>query len=148
MKPEISVQLPADTSPRRIVLPAWYGMTFYVDLSRDGRSVALSSVKARHADSILVSVFSLADGAVTRWFSTFGERGQASWLIDGSLLVAIEDARETYSLYHVLGPDRAEKLGTIPRRVSSMSVSKDLKRAAVVVRDHRGDAWMSRVVRR
>jgi hypothetical protein len=146
--PEISVQLPADASPRRIRLPPWYGLTFHADLSRDGRFVAFVGGKARNADSIRVSVLSLADSAVTPWFTAVGGMSEVSWLNDGTLLVVFQEAPETYSVYHLLGPGRAEKLGVIPRRVSSISVSKDLKRAAVVVRDHRGDAWMSRVVRR
>jgi Tol biopolymer transport system component len=147
-RPEISVQLRADTSSRRIPFPAWYGVTFLADLSRDGRFVAFVSSKARNADSVRVSVLSLADSAVTPWFTAFGGMSEVSWLNDGTLLVVFIEALETYSVYHLLGPGRAEKLGTIPRRVSSVSVSKDMKHAAVVVRDHRGDAWMSRVVRR
>ena len=71
-----------------------------------------------------------------------------SWLKDGTLLLLLGDTPETYSIYHLLSPGRAVKLGTIPRRVSSLSVSDDLKRAAVVVRNYHGDAWMSKVVRR
>ena len=147
-KPEMSVQLPADTFPRRIPLPAWYSAAFYADLSRDGRFVAFSGSNAPNADSMRVSVLSLADSAVTPWFTSFDALGQVSWLKDGSLLVLVGETPETYSIYRLLGPGRAEKLGAIPRRVSSVSVSRDLKRAAVVVHDYRGDAWMSRVVRR
>jgi hypothetical protein len=145
--PEISVQLPSDSSPRRIRLPAWYGAAFYADLSRDGRLVAVSGSNP-HTDSTQVSVLSLADGAVTQWLTTFGEDVDVSWLKDGTLLLLLGETPETYSIYHLLRPGRAVKLGTIPRRVSSVSVSKDLKRAAVVVRDYRGDVWMSKVVRR
>jgi hypothetical protein len=84
---------------------------------------------------------------VTPWFTTFAELGPISWLDDGTLLVLFGATSETYSIYHLLGPGRVEKLGKIPRRVSSVSVSKDLKRVAVVVRNYHGDAWMSRVVR-
>ena len=142
------MQLPADASPRRIPIPAWYGVTFHADISRDGRFVAFGGGKARNADSIRVSVLSLADSAVTPWFTAFGGMSGVSWLNDGTVLAVFQEAMETYSLYRLLSPERAEKLGTIPRRVSSVSVSRDLKRAAVVVRDHRGDAWMSRVVPR
>ena len=147
-RPELSVQLPADTAPRRIPLPAWYGGAFHVDVSRDGRFVVFSGTNAPTADSLGVSVLSLADGAVTHWLTIFGEEVDVSWLKDGTLLLLLGDTPETYSIYHLLGPGRAVKLGTIPRRVSSVSVSKDLKRAAVVVRDYRGDVWMSKVVRR
>jgi hypothetical protein len=91
---------------------------------------------------------SLADGKVTPWFTTAAGGGDLDRLTDGSFLLRLHDTPETYSLYHLLGPGRFVKLGAIPRKVSSLSVSADLKRAAVVVREHHGDAWMSRVVRR
>jgi len=147
-KPEMSLQLPADTFPRRIPLPSWYTAAFDADLSRDGRFVAFSGSNAPNADSMRVSVLSLADGAVTPWFTSFDALRHVGWLKDGTLLVLLGDTPETYSIYHLLGPGVAKKLGAIPRRVSSISVSKDLKRVAVVVRNYHGDAWMSKVVRR
>jgi hypothetical protein len=51
------------------------------------------------------------------------------------------------TLYRVRGPRRVDRLGTIPRPVTSFSASKDLRRAAVVTQEYHGDAWMSRVVR-
>jgi hypothetical protein len=146
-RPELSVQLPADTAPRRIRLPAWYAGALHADVSRDGRLVAFSGTSAPAGDSIGVGVLSLADGAVTRWLTTFGEDADIRWLNDGTLLLLLGDTPETYSIYHLVRPGRAMKLGTIPRTVSSISVSLDLKRVAVVVRNYHGDAWMSRVVR-
>jgi hypothetical protein len=93
-------------------------------------------------------VLSLADGAVTHWLTIFGEDVDVSWLKDGTLLLLLGDTPETYSIYHLLGPRRSVKLGTIPRRVSSVSVSKDLKHVAMVVPNYHGDASMSKVVRR
>jgi hypothetical protein len=90
---------------------------------------------------------SLADQSVRHWFTTAGDAGEVGWLSDGTLLLRLAETPETYSLYHLTQPDRAAKLGTIPRTVSAISVSADLKRAAIVVHDHRGDAWVSRVVR-
>jgi hypothetical protein len=90
---------------------------------------------------------SLADQSVRHWFTIAGEGGQVGWLSDGTLLLRLADTPETWSLYHLTQPDRAVKLGTIPRMVSSISVSADMKRAAIVVHDYRGDAWINRVVR-
>jgi hypothetical protein len=47
----------------------------------------------------------------------------------------------------VRSPLRLELLGTVPRPVAGISVSRDLKRATVLVRDYHGDAWMSKVAR-
>jgi hypothetical protein len=145
--PELSMQLPNQTSPRRIRLPAWYAGVFGIDVSRDGRLVALSGVKAPDTDSVGLGVITPGDTVVTSWFTTFGEGAEVNRLKDGSFLLRLHDTPETYSLYHIRGPGRAEKIGSIPRTVSSLSVSEDLKRAAVVVREYHGDAWMSRVVR-
>ena len=91
---------------------------------------------------------SLVDGKVTSWFTApSGEHAELIRLKDGSLLLSIRDTPETYVLYHLLGPDRAVRIGSIPAKVSSLSISEDLKRAAIVVREYRGDASMSRVVR-
>jgi hypothetical protein len=144
---DVRVQLPGEASPRRIVLPAWYMSAIAVEASRGGRHVAFGGWQAPIAESLGVSVISLADGAVTPWLTTFGEAGDLHRLKDGTFLLLLRDTPGTYSLHHLLGPGRSEKLGTIPRTVSSLSVSEDLKRAAVVVRDYHGDAWMSRVVR-
>ena len=85
---------------------------------------------------------------LSKWFTaTFREGGDLDALKDGSFLLRLHDTPETVSLYHLLGPGRVVKLGTIPARVSSLSVSEDLKRAAVVVREYHGDASISRVVR-
>jgi hypothetical protein len=96
-----------------------------------------------------VRVMSLADGTVTPWFTAVAAGGgDLDRLKDGSFLLRVHDTPETYSLYHLLGPGRSVKLGMIPGKVSSLSVSADLKRAAVVMREYHGDVWMTRVVRR
>jgi hypothetical protein len=109
--------------------------------------VAFIGWKAPNEDSLGVSVISSAHGEVSQWLAVFGEAASVSRLNDGTFLLILQDSPERYSLYRLLGPGRAAKLGTIPRTVSSLSVSEDLKRVAVVVRNYHGDAWMSRVVR-
>ena len=86
-------------------------------------------------------------GSETPWATVFSEGGDGLWLADRSLLYASREGQETMSLYHVRAPGRSERLGTIPRPVTAFSVTTDLKRAAVTIRDYHGDAWMSRVVR-
>ena len=50
-------------------------------------------------------------------------------------------------LLQLRGPGQLKRLGTIPRPVAGVSLSRDLKRALIVERSYRGDAWMSRIVR-
>jgi hypothetical protein len=142
------VQLPREPRPRQIPLPAWYLYSNSMDASPDSRFIGFSGYKSPNEDSIGVSVISLGDGTVTPWFTAFAEGGNVSGLKDGTFFLQLQDTPESSTLYHLLGPGRAVRLGAIPRAVSSVSVSQDLKRAAIVVRDYRGDAWMSRVVRR
>src|SRR5205814_9190578 len=121
---------------------------FHMDVSRDGRFVVFSGTNTPIGDSLGVSVLSLADGSVSHCLTAFGDDVDVNWLKDGTILMLLGDTPETNSIYHLLGPGRAVELGTIPRRVSSVSVSKDLKRVAVVVRNYHGDASVSKVVRR
>jgi hypothetical protein len=41
-----------------------------------------------------------------------------------------------------------DTLGEVPKPVVGMSVSADLRRAAVLTREYHGDAWMHRLARR
>jgi len=40
----------------------------------------------------------------------------------------------------------ATRLGSVPRPVLGSNVSRDLRLTAMTTRDHKGDAWMARVV--
>jgi serine/threonine protein kinase len=144
---QLSMQLAGDSQPRRIALPPWYLYASGVDASRDGRQVAFVGRKAPNGDSLGVSVMSLPSGQVSQWFVGVGEGAEVSRLQDGTFLLRLYESPVASSLYHLRGPGRAVKLGYIPRMASSVSVSEDLKRAGVVVRNYHGDAWLSRVVR-
>jgi hypothetical protein len=142
----IHVELPVEARPRQIPFPAWYLYSVSLDASSDGRLIAFSGYKSPNQDSIGVSVISLADGSITPWFTGFGEGGNVRRLTDGTFFLQLQDTPESSTLYHLRGPRNAVKIGTIPRAISAVSVSEDLKRAAITLRDYQGDAWMSRVV--
>jgi hypothetical protein len=55
---------------------------------------------------------------------------------------------DAFTLYRLRAPGQMVRLGTIPRPVRALSVSQDLKRAIVMVRDYHVDAFSWRVVRR
>ncbi|MFI5280857.1 MAG: protein kinase [Gemmatimonadales bacterium] len=98
-------------------------------------------------DTILSYQVPLSGGPWTKWFSSFAERGFTLPLTGGGLLVQQWPTQQSSTLYRVAQPNRMQKLGTIPRPIDGLGVSRDLKRATVYVRDYHGDAWMSRVVR-
>jgi hypothetical protein len=56
--------------------------------------------------------------------------------------------QQTMVLQRVRGPGRIEVLGTIPRPVFRVTVSDDMRKAAVTVRQRHGDVWRSRVEHR
>ena len=145
-RPELKLLGLGERAPRRIHVPAWYTSVYSAAVSQDGRFVAFAGYDASQ-DSVGVSVMSLADQSVRHWFTIAGDAGEVGWLSDGTLLLRLAETPETFSLYHLTQPDRAAKLGTIPRTVSAISVSADLKRAVIVVHDYRRDAWISRVIR-
>ncbi|MEP7326093.1 MAG: protein kinase [Gemmatimonadota bacterium] len=143
----ISVQRHGDAAPRTFPIPDWYSSAFSLGLSPDGGEVAFIGYDVATYDSLGLSVMSLGDGKVTPWVTYFGENVNFGWLPDHSILLRLWESQETVTLYRVRGPGQVEKLGTIPRAVTSFGVSDDLHRATVVTREYHGDAWMSRVVR-
>jgi hypothetical protein len=50
-------------------------------------------------------------------------------------------------LYRVTGPRRVERLGTIPRSLVGVSLSRDGRRVVLVTRDFRGDVWLAHLKR-
>jgi hypothetical protein len=144
----IVIQTAGAAVPRRIPIPEWYSRGFELDASPDGGNVVLVGWSAPTADSIGVSVLSLADGKETHWATVFGEGASAQWLNDGSMAFAVSVTPETFALQRLRGPGQSENLGIIPRAVSQLGISRDLKRMSVVSREQHGDAWIMRVVKR
>jgi hypothetical protein len=146
-RPELSVQLSADTAPRRNPAPGLVWRDVHHGRLGDGRFVVFGGIERANRGFTWSSVLSLADGAVTHWLTIFGEDVDVSWLNDGTLLLLLGDTPETYSIYHLLGPAGAEARRD-SAKVSSCPFRKISSVAAVVVRNYHGDAWMSKVVRR
>ena len=71
-------------------------------------------------------------------------------MADGSLVASINDTPESETLFHLKDGQPPRKLGSTPRLISGntvVRVTSDMKKAFVVTRDDRRDAWMSKVVR-
>ena len=146
----IYVQRDGETRPRRINLPKWYKDVFWISGSSDGTKVAIMGYQAPNEDSLGVAIVSLVDGSSRQVYSTFGEGGGTSWMADGSLVASINDTPESETLFHLKDGQPPRKLGSTPRLISGntvVRVTSDMKKAFVVTRDDRRDAWMSKVVR-
>ena len=76
----------------------------------------------------------------------FGERGWTTNTPNGPVAVVFT-TQESVSLFDVSAPGKPRKIGTVPRPVDNFEMDRSGKRAAVLVRDYHGDAWMSQVLR-
>jgi hypothetical protein len=144
----IALQGPGQPSPVQLAVPPWYATAFRVGASTDGHRLGLVGWSAPSGDSIGLSVLSSPDGREARWSTTFGEDAGFDWLADGSILFYIQATADTYTLERIRGPGQVEHLGSVPRPISGITVSRDLRRMSVITRDQHGDAWSMRVVKR
>jgi hypothetical protein len=130
-----------------IAKPAWFGELFGVTVDRAGQRLVLTGWNAGTFDSVGVAVAQLDGPAPELWAARPAEGGFAAILDDGSILFAPRDTPESAVFYRVRGPGRVERIGSVPRPNAAVSVSRDLKRVAVLESNYHGDAYMSRIVR-
>ena len=146
--PGLRVHRPGDSTIRTIATPAWTWHIWTVNLDSAGTRAVVSGPN-RALDSIAIGVVPLSGGAAVPWAAFLGTFGGAIFLNDGSLVCAMTEfaESETRTLYRIRAPGKVERLGATRRRLTSWSVTPDLRRAAVTVVDRRADAWMWRVVK-
>jgi serine/threonine-protein kinase len=146
---EIRVREPAQAGERAYKLPPWYSRVFVVSGtgSPDGRKLLITGWSAPSEDSLGVSVLDLNTGAFAPLVTAYGESGNAAWLADGAITLLQWDTQESASLLRLSQNGRAIRIGTFPRPVAGVFLSSDMKRAAIVLRDYHGDAWMAHVAR-
>jgi hypothetical protein len=128
--------------------PAWFSVLFRVIADPTGRFIAMCGWNASTLDTVGVAVVSSDGGVPVMWATHFAEGVRMGFLDDGSIGLVVLPSQESVTLYRVSAPGRLQLLGTVPRPVSNLTFSADLKRVAVETRDYHGDAWMSRVERR
>ncbi len=136
-----------DGKRSEVAVPSWFGDVFGLDADRSGTRVVATGWNTGTNDSVGVAVVPLDGGTPAMWSTAYGEGGGGQFLDDGSVLFHVRPTQESVTLIQLRGPGQARRLGTLPRPVAGLSVSDDLKRALVVERSYRGDAWMSRIVR-
>jgi hypothetical protein len=127
--------------------PAWFASLSGQSHDPGRPRLAVSGWNTGSNDTLGVIVIPLDGGAPVTWVRAFSESGSGHFLVDGTLLLTNRATQEFMSLVRVRTPGHLEIIGTIPRPVRAVSVSDDLRRAAVTTSDYHGDAWMSRVVR-
>ena len=83
----VFVQHPHDKAPRQLLIPGFAG-TLAMDVSTDGARLAIFGWMEPAVDGMIgVSVMSMPDGRVTRWWASthYDEPGRVFWGRDGSV---------------------------------------------------------------
>ena len=132
---------------RELPMPSWYiAINGLVTDPAAGR-VFVNGFNRATGDSLGIAAINLATGAYTQWMSVFGEDGVIQLVDGGDLFLALHRTQESLDLYRLSGPGKSQLLGSPPRPLVGVSVSRDLKRATAFDRDYHADAWMYSVVR-
>ena len=127
--------------------PAWFAQLTQVDVSSDGSRIAVAGWNKGSNDTLRVDVAPISGGNFQPWAQSFAEQGQIMWLNDGSVAFTVWSGTDAATIYKLSGPGARTTVGAIPHVANAVSLSRDLKRATVAWREHKGDAWMYRVVR-
>jgi hypothetical protein len=144
----ISVHRRGEALAHTLPFPPKHGGIESLTASRDGKTLLLVSRWAASRDTIRVSLVSVSDGAVTLIKSLAGGNSFAVWLADGSIMLAVWYLPDSgLTLYRLRKSGETIWSATIPHPVWGISVSADMKFAALTVREYHGDASISRVIR-
>jgi hypothetical protein len=130
---------------REYRVPAWFDGIYQLDVDRARDRVLYVGYGGAASDSTGVAMLSLGDGKQTMLTTQSGEFGRVAAGTTHAVIVGMARTQESWELLALDGPGRATSLGTIGRPIAALSVSRDLRRATVMVRDYRADAWLNRV---
>ncbi len=128
--------------------PEWFGLLNQVSADPTGRWIGMTGLHEGALDTVAVAVVPADGGIPVIWAKQFAEGGYVGWLAGGGIVFEGYLTEDFVTLYRVTSPGKLQRLGTVPRPVSSVTFSADLEHVAVNARDYHGDAWMSRVERR
>jgi hypothetical protein len=132
---------------REIPKSDYYASLIHVDVSADNSRLLTLGWNALTSDTLRLDVIPLAGGAPVEWSRHFAEDGLAAWLADGSIAFTVWSSTDAATMYQVVGPAQEKPVGPLAHVSNIVSVSDDLKRATIMWREYRGDAWMYRVVK-
>jgi hypothetical protein len=128
-----------------ITKPRWFDQINTLDASSDGSRLLM--VGWNPTDTLGLAVVPVGGGTPELWSRSFAESGVAQWLADGSIAFNVWSSTSAASVRKVTGPGQEQKLGAIAHLATTLTLSRDLKRAALMWREYRGDAWVYRVVK-
>ena len=127
--------------------PEWLSGTAHLVADASRRRLLYTGWSGAGGDSVSLGALSLDDGTHVNLQTRIGGTGRIV-LVDGhEALFLVSEGRDVWSISSVDGPGRVKPLGTVPRPVSSLTLSRDGRRVVANVRDYRADAWMAKVIR-
>ena len=132
---------------REIRKSDYYASLIHLDVSTDNSRLLTLGWNAATSDTLRLDVVPLAGGAPVEWSRHFAEDGLAGWLADGSIAFTVWSSTDAATMYQLAGRAQEKPLGALGHVSNIVSVSDDLKRATIMWREYRGDAWMYRVVK-
>jgi hypothetical protein len=145
---EIKLHRRGEASVRTLPFLPKHGHVESLAASPDGTKLLLVTTRPASRDTIRLNVMSLSDGRIATINSWFAGAAFAVWLSDGSIMLAVWRLPDSgLTLYRLRETGETIWSATVPHPVWSISVSDDMKLAALTVRDYHGDASISRVIR-
>jgi hypothetical protein len=120
---------------------AWF------EASPDGTRLLYTGWGSATSDTLRLDVVPIAGGSPVAWSRSFAESGTANWLADGSIAFLVWSGSDAMSVRKVAGPNDEKMIGAMGHVATTVTLSQDLKRATLMWREYRGDAWMYRVVK-
>ena len=132
---------------KEIKAPKWYGGIATLEPSVDGKQIGFAGWNNSTNDTLGLDVVSVDGGTPVHWGGVFSESIGLSALDAGSFALLAWPTQQSIAVYRATGPGKLTPLGTVPRPADYLTVSNDLKRAALLQREYHGDSWMSSVVK-
>ena len=134
-------------SNRKFAKPSWVTQAISISASPDRTRMVYAGWLFPNEDSLVVGTMEVATGVANRLIDLFVENGSAKWNPDQSIRVIGWDTQESATVSRLTLDGKLTKIGSVARPAAAVDASADLKRAVVLLRDYRGDAWMAKVVR-
>jgi Tol biopolymer transport system component len=135
------------SATKEIKAPAWYGGIAILQASTDGKQIGFVGWNNATNDTLGLDVVSVDGGTPVHWGGVFSESLGLSALDGGGFAMIAWPTQQSIAVYRFTAAGKVASLGTVPRPADYLTVSGDLKRAALLQREYHGDSWMSRVVK-
>jgi hypothetical protein len=127
--------------------PAWFGNVFQIVADRARHRLLYLGMNRTTGDSGGVAMITLDDGRQAKLATRVGEDVRLIAVNAHDALLAVAETQDSWSLYAIDGAGSdGTLLARVGRPIATISVSEDMTRAALMVRDYRADAWLSKVV--